>query len=214
MSKKLNYGLNLQMFADPNNEPGNPGNEPAPNTNPTATHNHVDIDYDKLAETLEKRASKSEESALKGILKAQGLSQEELNSAIKGYKESKANKAKEEQDRIDAILEENKRYKQAEIQKTINDKAKDIAKKAGAREDRIGSLLRLCDANKFVDEKGAVNEKGMQAEIEAQLKAVPEFKTGKRVNISAVSGTQTPSETTDEDEYFKRKYKNNRYFKG
>lgn len=211
MSKKLNYGLNLQMFADPTNEPGNPGNEPAPNTNPT--HN-LDIDYDKLAETLEKRASKSEESALKGILKAQGLSQEELNSAIKGYKESKANKAKEEQDRINAIFEENKRYKQAEIQKTINDKAKDIAKKAGAREDRIGSLLRLCDANKFVDEKGAVDEKGMQAEIEAQLKTVPEFKTGKRVKISAVSGTQTPSEMSDEDEYFKRKYKNNRYFKG
>lgn len=204
---KLNYGLDLQLFAEPA-----PDDDSKPDDDPNSAG--TTIDYEKLAEVIEKRTARTEELALKGILKEQGLSTEELNSAVKAYKNSKALKEKEEQQKINDILEENKKYKQAEIQRSINEKAKEIAKEAGVREDRVASLLKLCDSKKFINNKGVIDEKGMKDEIEEQLKAVPEFKSGRQVKISAGAGSQTPSSQTDEDEYFKKKYGKSKYYNG
>ncbi|WP_270525747.1 hypothetical protein [Longibaculum muris] len=217
MKNLLKYPLNLQLFAE-SGEPGGGGNqEPTPSVqNPQPEDKSLNIDYEKLAETLANRTSRSEESALKGILKEQGLSKEEMDEAIKEYKQGKQNKIKEEQERINRILQENNAYKQKELMSSIKGEAKKIAlNELGVREDRFDKLMALCDNKKFVDEKGVINKEAIKAEFEEQLKDLPEFKkSAKRVTISASKGVQAPGEMSDEEEYRKRKYGKSKYFKG
>lgn len=209
----LKYPLNIQLFA----EPGIDGGDGGDGANPTVTTDpsQLNFDYDKLAEAIAKRNASHETAVLKGMLKEQGLTKEEVDEAVKQYKQNQSNKAKEEQKRIDDILAENKRYKEAEIAKQVNDEASKIAKEIGVRDDRIETLIALCDRSKFTDDKGVVNKEEMKKELEAKLTSVPEFKNKKQVTIQSVkTNAQTPHEMTDEEEYRKRKYGKNKYFRG
>lgn len=210
----LKYPLNIQLFADP----GNDGGEGRDGANPTVINtdpSQLNFDYDKLAEAIAKRNASHETAVLKGMLKEQGLTKEEVDEAVKQYRQNQDNKAKEEQKRIDDILAENKRYKEAEIAKQVNDEASKIAKEIGVRDDRIETLIALCDRSKFTDDKGVVNKEEMKKELEAKLTSVPEFKNKKQVTIQSVkTNAQTPHEMTDEEEYRKRKYGKNKYFRG
>ncbi len=210
----LKYPLNIQLFADPGNDGGDGGDGANPtviNTDPS----QLNFDYDKLAEAIAKRNASHETAVLKGMLKEQGLTKEEVDEAVKQYRQNQANKAKEEQKRIDDILAENKRYKEAEIAKQVNDEASKIAKEIGVRDDRIETLIALCDRSKFTDDKGVVNKEEMKKELEIKLTSVPEFKNKKQVTIQSVkTNAQTPHEMTDEEEYLKRKYGKNKYFRG
>ena len=209
----LKYPLNIQLFADSGNDGGDGGD----GANPTVTtdSSQLSFDYDKLAEAIAKRNASHETAVLKGMLKEQGLTKEEVDEAVKQYRQNQANKAKEEQKRIDDILAENKRYKEAEIAKQVNDEASKIAKEIGVRDDRIETLIALCDRSKFTDDKGVVNKEEMKKELEAKLTSVPEFKNKKQVTIQSVkTNAQTPHEMTDEEEYRKRKYGKNKYFRG
>ena len=209
----LKYPLNIQLFADPGIDGGDGGD----GANPTVTTDpsQLNFDYDKLAEAIAKRNASHETAVQKGMLKEQGLTKEEVDEAVKQYRQNQANKAKEEQKRIDDILAENKRYKEAEIAKQVNDEASKIAKEIGVRDDRIETLIALCDRSKFTDDKGVVNKEEMKKELEAKLTSVPEFKNKKKVTIQSVkTNVQTPHEMTDEEEYRKRKYGKNKYFRG
>ena len=211
----LKYPLNIQLFADPSS--GGDGGDGGDGAKPTVTTDlsQLSFDYDKLAEAIAKRNASHETAVLKGMLKEQGLTKEEVDEAVKQYRQNQANKAKEEQKRIDDILAENKRYKEAEIAKQVNDEASKIAKEIGVRDDRIETLIALCDRSKFTDDKGVVNKEEMKKELEAKLTSVPEFKNKKQVTIQSVkTNAQTPHEMTDEEEYRKRKYGKNKYFRG
>lgn len=210
----LKYPLNIQLFANPGNDGGDGGD----GTNPTVVDTNpsqLNFDYDKLAEAIAKRNTSHETAVLKGMLKEQGLTKEEVDEAVKQYKQNQVNKAKEEQKRIDDILAENQRYKEAEIAKQVNGEASKIAKEIGVRDDRIETLIALCDRSKFTDDKGVINKEEMKKELEAKLTTVPEFKNKKQVTIQSVkTNAQTPHEMTDEEEYRKRKYGKNKYFRG
>lgn len=210
----LKYPLNIQLFANPGNDGGDGGDGANPtviNTDPS----QLNFDYDKLAEAIAKRNASHETAVLKGMLKEQGLTKEEVDEAVKQYRQNQANKAKEEQKRIDNIIAENQRYKEAEIAKQVNGEASVIAKELGVREDRIETLIALCDRSKFTDDKGVINKEEMKKELEAKLTSVPEFKNKKQVTIQSVkTNAQTPHEMTDEEEYRKRKYGKNKYFRG
>ena len=87
----LGYPLNLQLFAEPGEGGGDPGN-----TDPNSSGGESagsEIDYDKLAETIEKRIKSTENSTLKGYLKDKGLSKEEIEEAVKSYRANKEKKS-------------------------------------------------------------------------------------------------------------------------
>lgn len=209
----LKYPLDIQLFADPGNsgEGGDGGN--GGNTTVATDPSQLSFDYDKLAEAIAKRNASHETAVLKGMLKEQGLTKEEVDEAVKQYKQNQENKAKEEQQRIDNIIAENQRYKEAEIAKQVNGEASVIAKELGVREDRIETLIALCDRSKFTDDKGVINKEEMKKELETKLNTVPEFKNKKQVTIQSVKANgQTPHEMTDEEAYLQKKYGKNKYF--
>lgn len=209
----LGYPLNLQLFAEPGEGGGDPGNtDPNPSGGESAG---AEIDYDKLAETIEKRIKSTENSTLKGYLKDKGLSKEEIEEAVKSYRANKEQKTKDEQERIQKIIDENLSYKKAEADRILKNEAKKVAKELGVRDDRFDALYRLSDTSHFLNDD-KVDSSEIKKEFETQLKAFPEFKQGKKIIITAGNNGYQGNlhETTDEEEYRRRKYGKNKYFKG
>lgn len=207
MTDLLRFKLNIQLFAD---DPTDPPQDPP--TDPTGKA--PELDYDKLAEAIEKRKSRTEEGALKGILKEKGITGSEMDEALKAYKEAKQNKVKAEQERIDNIIKENNEFKKAQLMQNVTNEAKAIAKELGVRDDRFEKLIALCDRSKFADEKGVIDKEAIKKEMESQLKDVPEFKSQKNIVITKGKGADVPPAMTDDEEYRRRKYGKNKYFRG
>ncbi len=212
MKNFLKFPLNIQLFAEDPAPTPNPEQNPAP----APSAQHPEIDYDKLASAIESRTSRKEEGIVRSYLKEQGLSEDEMKEALKAYKETKANKAKEEQERIDNIIKENNEYKKKELMVQVTSEAKTIATELNVREDRFDKLMALCDQKDFMDEKGVINKEAIKKEMEKQLQDLPEFKTKKQVTFTTPqqSGNQTPPQMTDEEAYRKRKYGKNKYYRG
>lgn len=211
MKNFLKFPLDIQLFADDPTPSPNP--EPSPAPVPSAQH--PEIDYDKLASAIESRTSRKEEGIVKSYLKEQGLSEDEMKEALKAYKETKANKVKEEQERINKIIRENNEYKKKELMVQVTSEAKTIAKELNVREDRFDKLMALCDQKDFMDDKGVINKEAIKKEMEKQLQDLPEFKTKKQVTFTTPqNGNQTPPQMTDEEAYRKRKYGKNKYYRG
>ncbi len=211
MKNFLKFPLNIQLFAEDPTPTPNPEQNPAP----APSAQHPEIDYDKLASAIESRTSRKEEGIVRSYLKEQGLSEDEMKEALKAYKETKANKAKEEQERINNIIKENNEYKKKELMVQVTSEAKTIAKELAVREDRFDKLMALCDQKDFMDEKGVINKEAIKKEMEKQLQDLPEFKTKKQVTFTTPqNGNQTPPQMTDEEAYRKRKYGKNKYYRG
>ena len=87
MEGENNTNNNVNNNSNPNAQ-GTTGQ----NNNANQTSNNV-IDYAKIQEMIDGRNAKTEDSILKSYFEKQGLSKEEMESAINTFKTQKANQA-------------------------------------------------------------------------------------------------------------------------
>ena len=85
----------LQIFAgegsgDNGDNGGNAGNSGANEPAGNAGNGGAYIDYDKLAQIIAGKQTATEDSVIRGYLKQQGLSKEEMNKAVEAFKAEKA----------------------------------------------------------------------------------------------------------------------------
>ena len=169
------FKLNLQLFAEPG-EGDSGGNEPG------AQGGNVQIDYGKIEEIVNKRSSQTQDSVLKGYLKQQGLSGEELYQAVANYKNQKqqdAIRAKQEQENMKL---ENQKLKEQILNSNIDSKLASLAATEGINADKIPFLSKLIDRNGLADDKGNVLEDKVKEAMNAVVKAFPDFKGNNQQN--------------------------------
>ena len=169
------FKLNLQLFAEPG-EGDSGGNEPG------AQGGNVQIDYGKIEEIVNKRSSQTQDSVLKGYLKQQGLSGEELDQAVANYKNQKqqdAIRAKQEQENMKL---ENQKLKEQILNSNIDSKLASLAATEGINADKIPFLSKLIDRNGLADDKGNVLEDKVKEAMNAVVKAFPDFKGNNQQN--------------------------------
>ena len=83
--------LDLQHFAEPAGGTEPPaGGQQQTQTPPAQQTQELAIDYEKLAQIVQGKQSVAEDSALRGYLKQQGLSKEQMDQAIATYKQQQA----------------------------------------------------------------------------------------------------------------------------
>jgi len=173
MKKLLNlFKLNLQLFAEPGEGNGEGGNNPQPTVNTPA----VNIDYNKIEDMFNKRMSSQENSFLRGYLKEQGLTGDELNQAVSTYKQQKeqaALQAKQEQENMKL---ENARLKAEILNNQIDAKLTALASGENVSADKLPFLAKLIDRNGVVDDKGQIIEEKLKEAMNNVLKAFPDFK--------------------------------------
>lgn len=169
-------GMRLQFFAAPDGGNGGGGTEPnnqqQNGDQQNGNQQSQSFDYDKLASIIAGKQSVTEDTVLKNYFKQQGLSQEEMNQAIAGFKEQKAKNTPD----VAGMQTQLTQSQQANQQLQIQNSATLQAIKAGIAVDTVPYVLKLADFSNSMGADGKVSEEEVKKAIEKVLEDVPALK--------------------------------------
>lgn len=191
--------MKLQFFA----EPGDPGKGDPPPADPaqpgqggTAT-TIPQIDYEKIAQLVAGKHAATEESVIKGYLKQQGLTKEQMDQAIATFKQQQA----ANQPDINALQTQASQAQAIAQQKTIENAAILQAVEMGIEAKTIPYILKMVDFNQVMGQDGNINDEAMKNALNKVLEDVPALKpqTKKTTGFVQVgaSGSQQQSQVSD-----------------
>ncbi len=192
--------MNLQLFAEPGTEPpagGQQQNQPAqpPAGGQAQT---PQIDYDKIAQLVAGKQAATEESVIKGYLKQQGLTKDQMDQAIATFKQQQADNTPDV-----GALQTQLSQAQAAAQKAMIDNAAMMAAVGLGLDARtIPYVLKMADLSQAMGQDGKINEDNLKNALNKVLEDVPALKpapTGQAgfVQVGA-SGGAGQQQTTDD----------------
>ena len=149
------------------------------NTNPTPQATpQPEIDYEKIASILDGKQKATEESVLKGYFKQQGLTGDEMKSAIEMFKKDKASREpniddlnKQIADGQSAVAQANQRALMAETKV----EAMTMASELGVEQKTIPYLLKMADLSS-VAKDGQIDQDKLKESLNAVLADIPQLK--------------------------------------
>ncbi len=160
----------------------NNANQPNSNSN--------GIDYTKIQEMIDGRNARTEDSILKDYFQKQGLSTEEMKTAIDSFKTEKAQKVQEQNQNNLNLQNENATLK-AQIQKMqIENKARDVAGEIGIDAKTVPFLIKLADLSTAVDGEGKISDEAIKTAFNDILEALPQLKAPFQENSQNNTGFQ------------------------
>ena len=190
----LKVPMKLQFFAEEGEEGSNSSN-PQQQTTPQVP----EFDYEKLASLINGKQSVTEDTVLKSYFKQQGLSKDEMDSAIAAFKKQKAESTPDI-----AQLQADKT--KAEQQALIEAKAQMIAFTLGIGAKTIPYVLKLADLSQLsLDSK----DEDVQAVLNKVLEDVPALKPAQDASSSGFKQVGAPSggnNSSQTDEALKRAF--------
>lgn len=193
--------LNLQIFAEPGN-----GSEPSigvqqqnqPAQLPAGGQVQTpQIDYDKIAQLVAGKQAATEESVIKGYLKQQGLTKEQMDQAIVTFKQQQAANTPD----INA-LQTQLTQAQAAAQQAAIDKAATLAAIGlGIDAKTIPYVLKMADLSQVMGQDGQINDETLKTALNKVLEDIPALKpqsagTSGFIQVGAPSSQQ---KTTTDD---------------
>lgn len=131
----------------------------------------VNIDYDKLAQVVAGKQAATEESVIKGFLKNQGLTKEQMEEAIATFKEKQAAATPD----IGALQNELQTAHARELQANVEKEAMFLAGEIGVELKTMPYILKLADLSKVADENG-INKETLKESLNKVLEELPELK--------------------------------------
>lgn len=160
-----------------------------------------EIDYDKLASILDGKIKVTEDSVLKGYMKQQGLTGDEMTQAIEMFKQDRASRMpnfdalnQELADAREAIFEADSRALLAETKMM----AMGMASELGVDARLIPFILNNADITDIVED-GEINEERLKESLDAVLQDLPELRAERRgekrqgFKIGADTSKETPA---------------------
>ena len=137
------------------------------------------VDYDKLSSIIDGKIKATEETVLKGYFKEQGLTGDEMKSAIEMFKKDKASRepdvnalSKQIEDGKGELAKANQRALMAETKV----EAMTMASELGVEQKTIPYLLKMADLSKVVKD-GQIDQEKLKESLNEVLKDVPQLKT-------------------------------------
>jgi len=176
MSLFLNMARPRKMFS-PTDGGGVGGNQQVTDTQTQTTHQPanatqtIDIDYNKVADAVEKRG----ESTLKGILKSQGLTGDQLDQAIIDFKAKQAQQTEAEIQANKAMKLELETLRQEKLNNQIEKEVITLADGLTINNEKLPFLMKMIDKEKSIKEDGSIDTEALKTEIENVTKAFPDF---------------------------------------
>jgi len=196
------FKLNIQLFAEPGGEGSGGTNVNEPDSSGNQSQ-QTQIDYSKIEEIVNKRSSQTQDSVLKGYLKQQGLTGEELNQAINAYKQKKTADEQQKIQEAENMKIENQKLKAQILNSSIDSKLTTLAAAEGISAEKIPFLAKLIDRSGLADDKGNVLEDKIKEAMESVVKAFPDFKGSSSQNNNGFQqigsgGNQQQTSSIDE----------------
>lgn len=161
------------------NENNNAQNATGQNNNANQTNNNANqgIDYEKIQAIVDGRNAKTEDSILKSYFQQQGLSEEEMKTAIVDFKNNKAQKEKEASQNTLNLQNENANLKAQVLKMQVNEVANQCALEIGVDVKTIPYLIKMADLTTAVDDKGAVSKDAVTSALTKVLEDLPQLKS-------------------------------------
>lgn len=156
-----------------------------------------EIDYGKIEAMINKGNQQKENAILKSYFEQQGMTEEEIKTAVNDYKANKANKAQEEKNAFITMQEENKQLKAQILQNNINAKATEIGLDMGVDKNAVAYLVKMADLTKAVNEKNEISEEAIKDAFEEVLKNVPALKASTNSNEGFKIGADSHQQEND-----------------
>ena len=144
------------------------------NANQIANNNA--IDYEKIQAIVEGRNAKTEDSILKSYFQQQGLSADEMKTAIEDFKTTKAQKAQQASLNEQKIQNENATLRAQIQQMKVNEVANKCALEIGVDSKTIPYLIRMADLTGAVGQDGKISEEAVKTAFNSVLEALPQLK--------------------------------------
>ena len=172
-------------------------------TGATSTENNA-VDYDKLASIIDGKLKVTEDSVLKGYFKEQGLTGDEMKSAIEMFKKDKASK-QPDIDGLNKQIADGKselaKATQRAIMAETRVEAMTMASELGVEQKTIPYLLKMADLSSVVVD-GQVDQEKLKEVLAGVLKDVPQLKLDKedKPNGFKVGADTSNSGTSSNDE--------------
>lgn len=156
-----------------------------------------EIDYGKIEAMINKGTQQKENAILKSFFEQQGMTEEEIKTAISSYKTEQSKKAEEQKNAYVTMQAENEQLKAQILQSNINAKATDIGLDMGVDKNAVGYLIKMADLSKTVDEKNEISEEAIKNAFEEVLKNVPALKASVNSNTGFKVGADNIQQDND-----------------
>ena len=158
------------------------------------------VDYDKIQAMIDKGTTQKENAILKSYFEQQGMSEDDVKSAISDWKSRKQTQAQAQTDSFNKLQESNKALQERLTQELLNKQAFSDCLDLGIDKNTIPHVIKCADFTDAINEKGEVNAEKVRASVEQVLKDVPAFKSsasekqGFKVGISGEQDDVTEQE--------------------
>ena len=159
------------------NQAQNTTGQQANQTNNNTNTNNQTIDYDKIQAIVDGRNAKTEDSILKDYFQKQGLSADEMKTAILDFKNNKAQKEKEASENSLNLQNENTALKAKVLQMQINEVANQCALEIGVDAKTVPYLVKMADLKTAVDDKGEISKDAVTNALTKVLEDLPQLKS-------------------------------------
>ncbi len=190
-NNNVNSNQNAQNTTGQNNNNANLNN-----------NNSNGIDYNKIQEIIEGRNAKTEDSVLKAYFQKQGLSSEEMESAISAFKTQKANQANAQNKEL-TDAQESLQKTQLEIQRLrVEKKAYDFVDDLNIDNKTMPYLLKMADLSNCTDKDGKVLEDTLKTALEKVINDVPGLKKQVQGTVGITVGADTNNGTNSNNGAF------------
>ena len=158
------------------------------------------IDYEKIQSMIDKGVQQKENAILKSYFEQQGMSEDDVKSAIADWKSRKQTQAQAQTDSFNKLQESNKALQERLTQELLNKQAFNDCLDLGIDKNTIPHVIKCADFTDAINENGEVNVEKVRASVEQVLKDVPAFKSsanekqGFKVGISGEQDDVTEQE--------------------
>lgn len=162
------------------------------------------IDYDKIAQLIAGKQAATEDSVLKGYLKQQGLSQEEMNQAIATFKQQKA----ASQPDVNAMQTQLAQAQAAAQRAMLENAGTMVAIGLGLDAKVIPYVLKLADLSQAIGQDGKINEETMKNALNKVVEDVPGLKPqpGQASGFVQVGAAGSGQQQTATDDALKKAF--------
>ena len=134
------------------------------------------IDYDKIQSMIDKGVQQKENAILKSYFEQQGMSEDEIKSAIGDWKSKKQTQEQEQNNALNTLQEQNKALQAQLTQELLSKQAFNDCLDLGVDKNTIPYVIKSADFKDAIDEKGEVKADKVREVIEKVLADVPAFK--------------------------------------
>ena len=156
-----------------------------------------EIDYGKIEAMINKGTQQKENAILKSFFEQQGMTEDEVKTAISSYKAEQGKKAEEQKKAYANMQAENEQLKAQILQYNINAKATDIGLDMGVDKNAVAYLIKMADLSKVVNEKNEISEEAIKNAFEEVLKNVPALKASTNSNNGFKVGADSQQQEND-----------------